>query len=120
MERWRQPLVVQHVEDSTEAVQMPDGRVMRNPSFVFDPESVERLRLGYACAKCMEPFEQPWPERCHVCGAPIASKQREFFAREYAGTTELGSRHSINDEIERMREENLRTFGIVVPGGEGP
>lgn len=103
-ERWRKPLGVIHVEHSSEAILTSDGRTMRNPSFVFDAESIERLRLGYACIKCMEPFEVPWPERCPVCGAPVASEQREYFEREFAGETPLGSRVSYADELTRLRD----------------
>ena len=103
-ERWRKPLGVLAIEGSDEAIVTSDGRTMRNPSFVFDAESVERLRLGYACIKCLEVFETPWPERCPTCGAPIASKQREYFAREYAGHVELGPSTTLEEERARLRE----------------
>lgn len=104
LERWRKPLGVVHVEASNESAVTSDGRVMRLPSFIFDADSLDRLRLGYACVKCMEPFETPWPERCNTCGAPIASKQREYFAQEYAGMIKLGSSHSLEDERALLRE----------------
>jgi len=68
------------------------------------PETVERMRLGYMCCKCLEPFETPWPERCPVCGAPIRSEQAEYFAREFAG--ELKSKgFDYDEEREHMHEE---------------
>lgn len=104
LERWRKPLGVLEVESSTETEVTKDGRKLRLPNFVFDADSVHRLRMGYACIKCMEPFEVAWPERCHVCGAPIRREQAAYFEREFGGVTELGSRVSIDDELERLRE----------------
>lgn len=103
-ERWRKPLGVLYVEDSDEATVTPDGRIFRIPNFVFDAESVERLRLGYACVKCMEVFEMPWPERCNACGAPIRREQSAYFEREFAGPVSLGSTHSFEDEFGLLRE----------------
>ena len=103
-ERWRQPLKVLDVEPSNETTITKDGRRQRLPNFIFDNDSKERLRLGYACAKCHEVFPVPWPERCNACGAPIATEQRAYFEREFYGITELGSRVSIEDELARLRE----------------
>ena len=63
------------------------------------------MRLGYACAKCLRVFERPWPERCPDCGAPIRSKQAEYFANEFGGTERLGPSTTIADELERLKEE---------------
>jgi DNA-directed RNA polymerase subunit N (RpoN/RPB10) len=104
LERWRKPLGVVYVDDSNEATETLDGRVFRMPNFFFDAESVERLRLGYACVKCMEVFEQPWPERCNSCGAPIRKEQSAYFEREFSGEVLLGSSHSLEDELGLLRE----------------
>jgi predicted amidophosphoribosyltransferase len=66
-----------------EGIWLPDGRVHGNVRMVVTRETLERMRAGYICAKCLEPFEQSWPERCHVCGAPIRTEQAAYFAREY-------------------------------------
>jgi DNA-directed RNA polymerase subunit RPC12/RpoP len=104
-ERWRKPVKVLQVEHSSEAFITSDGRIQRGVNIVLDGESVERMRLGYVCAKCLEPFEVPWPLRCNVCGAPVASKQREFFEREFSpSVVELGPRTTMAEELERLRE----------------
>lgn len=103
-ERWRRPARVLSAEASGEAIVTNDGRIQRNVELVLDRETVERVRLGYLCAKCFEPFPVPWPRRCNVCGAPIARDQREFFHREFTGEVPLGSRTSIEDELARLRE----------------
>jgi hypothetical protein len=108
IERWRRPLHVLQVEPSDEAFLTSDGRLQRGVRVTYDRESTERIRLGYACGKCMEPFEIPWPEHCNVCGAPVRERQPEFFAREFAGESHLGSRLSLPEELERLREGDLR------------
>lgn len=79
---------------------------------VLSPEDIERARAGYVCLKCLETFERPWPERCSTCGAPIRREQALYFAREFGGVVDLGSRTTIEDEIagmeERRRKEDER------------
>jgi hypothetical protein len=105
LERWRKPAQVITVEEQdAEGIWLPDGRVQGGVRMVVAPETAERMRLGYLCMKCLEPFETPWPERCGVCGAPVREKQAEFFAEEFAGAR-AGRDFSVEEEIERMREE---------------
>jgi len=96
---WRRPLTVLHTEPGTE-VNLVGDRFLRSTHIVFDRESTERIRSGYACAKCLEPFEQAWPEKCPVCGAPIRARQLEYFTKEYAGFEKLGSQFALDrDDI---------------------
>jgi len=104
VERWRKPIEVLNIEQSDEIVVGRDGRIQRAVNLELAPESIERLREGYACLKCFEPFEQAWPARCPVCGAPIARDQRLFFAREYAGVVPAPQRLSVDEEVELMFE----------------
>lgn len=109
IERWRKPVRVLHIEETGEAIVTPDGRIQRMPMIVLDEESKERLRLGYVCVKCFEPFETPWPERCNVCGCRVGSEQREYFAREFEEKImHLGSRISLDEERERLREGEVK------------
>jgi hypothetical protein len=102
-DRTRKPLTILHVEPSSEAFQLPDGRVQRGVKITYDRESTERIRLGYACARCTEPFEEAWPERCPVCGAPIRARQSEYFEREFGGEIYMGSRIDLNEELDRLK-----------------
>jgi hypothetical protein len=104
MERWRKPAGVLDIDPSGEVTITSDGRIQRIPTLVLDAETVERMRLGYMCVKCLEPFQVPWPVRCHVCGAPIAREQRAYFEREFAGDVHMGSRVSIEDELASLPE----------------
>jgi predicted RNA-binding Zn-ribbon protein involved in translation (DUF1610 family) len=107
-ERWRKPLKVLSHEPSGEAFIDGNGRIQRGVNLVLDDESVQRLREGYACLKCLAVFERAWPLKCPDCGAPIATEQSKFFAEMYAGEEQLGSRLSINDELERLRNGEIR------------
>lgn len=103
-ERWRRPAVVLDIEQSPDtALWLPDGRVQGEVRLTLADETVERMRLGYMCAKCLEPFERAWPKRCHVCGAPIRTKQAEYFAREFLGEELLGGA-TLEDELAGLHE----------------
>jgi hypothetical protein len=106
-ERWRRPAEVLDIEDAPDVgIYLPSGRVQGGVRITMSEETVERMRLGYMCVKCFEPFEQAWPERCHVCGAPIASRQRDYFEQEFAGVERLGSTQPLNDgRIQERGEE---------------
>lgn len=97
-ERWRRPLTVLDMEPGREMMLDSDGKVHRSTKVVYDRESTERIRLGYACARCMEVFEVPWPVACPTCKAPVRSRQAEYYAREFGGTERIGSALSLADE----------------------
>lgn len=105
-ERWRKPLKVYAVEDSGEAFVTSDGRIQRGLKIIYDRESTERIRLGRACARCMEVFEEAWPEHCPMCGAPIKARQAEYFDKEFGGEVRLGPRSPLKDELEHLRKED--------------
>lgn len=113
-ERWRKPVVPLHIESHPDqGLVMPDGRTMGDVMIVLSEEDKERMRLGYVCAKCFEPFERAWPERCPVCGAPIRREQAAFFAQEALAqpvhlgpTTTLADERAGLEERRRKEEEN--------------
>lgn len=113
-ERWRKPVVPLDVDNSPDqGIWLPDGRVQGEALLTLKPEDIERMRAGYICAKCLEVFEHAWPERCHVCGAPIRTEQASYFAREFAPKlVQLGPKTSMADELagldERRRKEEER------------
>jgi hypothetical protein len=101
---WRKPLTVLDTEPGDE-MYIVNGRLVRSLKVIFDRESTERIRQGYACAKCLQVFEVPWPERCPTCGAPIRARQQEYFEREVsAQIAHLGPRHTLAEEIEGIHE----------------
>lgn len=103
-ERWRKPAIPLAVEPVHQQRELPDGRRIDVHAPVLPVSDVERARLGYLCLKCLEPFEQAWPERCPVCGAPIRTEQAAFFAREYGGVVRLGPSTTLEEELARLRE----------------
>jgi hypothetical protein len=62
-----------------------DGRMMHGLNVAMTDEGVERMRQGYKCIRCWEPFESPWPKHCNVCNFPVGEHQAEHFARAYKG-----------------------------------
>jgi hypothetical protein len=104
-ERWREPAIPIALEPVDQGIYLPDGRSLSVAAPVLKPADIERARLGYLCLKCLEPFEHAWPERCHVCGAPIRKEQAAYFAREFGGEVQLGPSTSIEDELAALREK---------------
>lgn len=92
------------------------GRPMRALRITFDEESTERIRLGYACAKCLAVFSRAWPELCPECGAPVRARQAEFFAREYGGVEQM----PVSLALERALEDVQRRGHARRKAGEDP
>jgi len=104
--RWRRPAVVLNIEQAPDqAIWLPDGRVQGQVILNLAYETVERIRSGYMCVKCLEPFPIAWPKLCPVCGCRVRTEQAAYFAREFGGEQHLGPSTSIDDEVERMHEE---------------
>ena len=103
-ERWREPAIPIALEPVDQGIYLPDGRSLSIAAPVLKPADIERARAGYLCLKCLEPFERPWPEKCHVCGAPVRREQAAYLAREFA-EEKLGPSTSISDELAALREK---------------
>jgi hypothetical protein len=106
---WQRPLVVLAVEPGDEYYEHPDGTIRRSTRVTFDRESTERIRQGYACANCLEVFEEAWPVWCSFCRAPVRERQLEYFEREYGGEIEM--RSNWDKEIASMNERKERSNG---------
>ena len=108
-ERWRRPAEILSIEhDHEEGIWLPDGRVQGVVRITVSKDTLERMRTGYMCAKCMEPFEVAWPERCDTCGAPIRTAQAEYFAKEFGGVQQLGGSKLEIDGIHERAEKERR------------
>ena len=108
MERWRRPAGILSIEEDPSFVEdEADGRTFGGVRMTVTAETMERLRLGRLCAKCLEPQEEQFPERCSLCGFPIRSDQRQWFEHYFRGIELVGSRLNLDDELERLKEELL-------------
>lgn len=107
-ERWARPARVLHIEEDPSLVfDEPDGRTFGGLRLTVDAGTAERLRVGRICAKCLEPQETAWPERCSLCGFAMRDEQAEWFRRFFSGVEIVGSRIDLDDELERLKEERL-------------
>ena len=107
-ERWRRPAEILGIEHDTDFVEdEADGRTFGGVRFTVSAETMERLRLGRMCAKCLEPQEEQFPERCSLCGFWMRRDQREWFEHYFRGIQLVGSRLNLDDELERLKEELL-------------
>lgn len=105
-ERWRRAVVPIEIDPGhPEGIWLPDGRVLGGAKLVLTGDDVDRLRAGFVCMKCLEPFERSWPERCHVCGFYVRREQAAYFAREYGGIERVYRGVDLNEERERVHEE---------------
>jgi hypothetical protein len=122
-ERWRKPVKPLAVVDDPSQATF-DGNVLRaGYNATFDADTIERFRQGYACIRCWEPQQTPFPEACPLCMYPIKDRQREDFAAEFEGEKWIGPTTSLSDEFERMVHEGQKKrhkpgSSIWVPGGE--
>lgn len=108
MERWRRPPVILGIEEDPSFVtDEEDGRVFGGVRITTDAETTERIRLGYICARCFQLHEEAYPEECSMCRFPMRRSQGEWFRRFYKGIEVVGSRVSLGDELERLKEERL-------------
>jgi hypothetical protein len=63
----------------------PDGRQFQDCTITLTPEAAERMWQGYMCARCLEPFEEAYPETCIVCKFPVKELQRKLLERDFKG-----------------------------------
>jgi hypothetical protein len=108
LERWRKPVVPIAIEPAEQGIWLPDGRVHGEVQLTLSQDDVNRMRAGWVCAKCLEPFESAWPIRCPVCGAPVRNEQSAYFAREFGGEVGLGPSFTIADELEALDEHRRK------------
>ena len=113
-ERWRQPAVVLHAEDDEQGVMMFEGddRRFRDAKLTLAPADVERVRQGYLCIQCLEPFPEPFPMLCTLCGFEVRDRQPVEFNRTYAGVEDMRATPAIDAEENRMQEENERRRSV--------
>lgn len=121
--RWRMPIRPILVENTTDGAVTFDGNVYRAPfNATFHEYDIGRLREGYGCLRCWQPFETAFPDACTLCGYPVASLQAADFAQEFDGPKWVGPSTSLGDEFERMLHEGERRrhvpgSTIVLPRG---
>lgn len=108
-ERWRKPIKVHSVDEENLAVFTDrEGRTRYRPTFVLESrDDFERIRLGYACICCLEPFERPFPETCNVCGFQVERDQPSWMLEELNG--EYKSIRVKSGESVRVREVDAVT-----------
>lgn len=112
MERWRKPPVILASEPdgrgtSGQVIETSDGRLQVDPLLTVDAETADRLRQGYLCANCLEPFERPWPEHCPVCGVPVRREQGLHYAAQFRGI-EIRRQRSVDEEIDAIHDDLAR------------
>lgn len=117
-ERWRKPAGIVAIEPHAETVVRfgSDERTQRDYDVTVTDETFDRMRVGRMCGQCYEPFEEPWPEVCGVCGFRVRESQGAWLEATYQGEKWIGPRESIADELERLAETNERAVRAKNPG----
>lgn len=107
VERWRKPLIPVAVETDPSRARYDAGlrKWVEVVNLTFRKDDVERIRLGYACLRCQEPHETPFPERCFVCGYGMKANQEKDFPLEFDGEKWVGPRTSLDEELTRLEED---------------
>jgi hypothetical protein len=116
----RAPIIPIGVEESeTHALLMANGEVRSAFNITLSEHDAGRIRAGYCCVRCYEAQDDPFPEKCWVCGFPMKEKQLEFFGKAYQGTQHMGPETSLEDELAMLEEAEeiarRQEWGISVP-----
>ena len=115
-ERWRKPPEILGVKDDHTHVDGATGFVRYDFLATLSPDTIERVRTGYICLRCLEPQREPFPEECAAswCSYRIHDSQPEDFAREHKGQARVGPSTDISEELDRLDDTHERR--IFVPG----
>jgi hypothetical protein len=86
-----------------------DGRHFQDSVITLTAEAAERMWQGYMCAKCLEPFDQAYPEKCGVCGFHVKDLQRKLLERDFKGRdpTVVGS-FPLDREMEHLERTHFK------------
>lgn len=121
-ERWATPvnMTVDRIEERGHVLQIGEFR-FEIPLYILTREDTERVRLGYVCIRCLEPHEQPYPERCLNCGFPIRDVQDVVFEKFYIGEVDIGPQTTVEEELEiatdlLRRKRYVAGSQILLPG----
>ena len=96
VEGTRVPLPKFLVEDDTSGLWTPQrGRVQRGAKIILLPETLNAMKAGWICLRCMEPQDEAFPEVCQsppemACEYPIRERQLRDIAQEYEGEQTVG------------------------------
>lgn len=108
-ERWRQPIIPVKVEHDTEAYDVKaTGEVMRAIKWTLTSDQLSRIRQGYACLNCLEPFETSRRlGPCPTCQYDLAGTVYDLELNDRGGE-HVGPLTTLHDEVERVTEESAR------------
>ena len=114
----RKPLEILGTEvDDEYLIVKENGEIRYDTRIFINHEDMGAMRAGYYCAKCFEPQEKPFPEKCGVCKFPMRDKQSEFIAKGYRGDIRVGPGSSASDEQAYMEEyaerERFKAKGVT-------
>jgi len=92
----------------------PDGRQFQDASITLTAEAAERMWQGYMCARCLEPFDEAYPETCIVCRFPVRELQRKLLERDFLGRdpTVVGS-FPLDREMEYLEKAHPKKKGLM-------
>ncbi len=94
----------------------PTGRVQKNVTMTFQPETIRAMQSGMICLRCLEPQSQAFPDICESyewsgCSYPIKERQIMDFAVEFEGNKHLGPAKPISEYLqEREARKEKRNF----------
>jgi hypothetical protein len=97
------------VAHDTEAYDVKaSGEVMRAIKWTLTKDQIGRIREGYACLNCLEPFETSRRlGPCPVCQYDLSGTIYDLGANDRGGE-HVGPLTTLDDEVERVTEESAR------------
>ena len=115
-ERWRRAPEILEVRDDPSRLDGDTGTLRQGYEVALSSESIERLRTGYLCLRCLEPQSEPFPAKCGAwwCTYAMRTEQAADFARKFKGQKIVGPSTSMEEELDRLDDTHERR--IHVPG----
>lgn len=121
---WRDPVIPLAVEQSGTRGHFDQGakRFLADVDWTLSERDWDRIREGYVCLNCMEPQEQPFPERCSLCRYGMREHQQRHLNEQFEGEKHIGPSTTLQWELDRLDDETDRRWwrkhrSIYVPPG---
>lgn len=120
------PRFVAEEDADTVWLDEPTGRLQKNASLTFQPETISAMRAGMICLRCLEPQESAFPVVCQSppemgCSYPIRDRQIMDIAMEFEGDKHLGPGKPITEYLleQEERQEKRKFMARKIEGGAG-
>lgn len=77
-------------------------RMLAGVNKTFTAETINAMKAGYICIRCLEPQGESFPLCCSLCGYAMRDRQIRDFSLEFEGEKHLGPSRPISEYIDEL------------------